>query len=903
MALHPDIFAPVMEAMHAGHLVLTPNHRTRVQLLDAYGPWRQSRGLSPVCATPAVYPVDIWLRRLWLDLEPATGRAAILEPALETLVWQDIVRASEAGAGLVNQRATARAVQEAWRLAHLWRIDMTAVRKLAHFQKSGDIPDDLSAFLSWVDAFEAFCRKQALISLSPLVETVIADIAAGDVRIPGNILLTGFDNPPPLYADLIGVLINSSSNVTRFSQVMQSPGTRLEPCRDDDEEGRRAATWARQILDTVPAARIGIICPDLQRQSAMLRRHFRTILDAGRQAAFDNRNQAFSLGATQSLADSPLLATALDVLSLNTTWVETLTLCRMLRSPFTGSAGAEEGGRAWLERRLRDTGEMKVQLAWVRELANDADAPCHCKGLAAALLEFDSLRRALPHTATLQVWSSLFESQLAALGWPGERRLDKTETTGFKAWSRVLKNVALMSPWHGEVNLAQALAILQQLLAGSSPDADDDLAPVQILSPLEADGLVFTHTWILGMSEQQWPPPARPVPFIPLNLQKAQGMPGSDIPGQTEAARRQLDRFRGNTMTEIVFSWPQQEEDLVLKPAGMLAAIGAIPDSAEALSHPHARFTGAQTGDGLELLTEPPHIPLLDTEQPAGGTALMADQADCPFRAFAVHRLKVEPLSAPVIGLPGHVLGSIMHEALDILWRHLQDQAGLVNCDSNALAGIVRNAVTAAVSSKARFYRHTMTAQFNAMEIRRLTDLLLAWLEEEKKRGTFRVAASEHRLQWQHAGLTLTLRIDRLDETADGKRVVVDYKSSKSGEINWFDPRQTEPQLMLYMLAVEAQEAAEVDGLFIAQVNVEEIKYKGISDDDGIYPKSHYSAKRNAPESLTWQQLRQSWQDSLTAIANEFLAGYVAVAPKSVNSSCTWCHLGPFCRIGDGLTP
>jgi hypothetical protein len=75
------------------------------------------------------------------------------------------------------------------------------------------------------------------------------------------------------------------------------------------------------------------------------------------------------VAATLDLAVSPLLATAMDILALNSAWVDTLHLCRLLRSPFIAGALSEESGRAHLERRLRDTGELKVQLAWVRELA------------------------------------------------------------------------------------------------------------------------------------------------------------------------------------------------------------------------------------------------------------------------------------------------------------------------------------------------------------------------------------------------------------------------------------------------------------------------------------------------------------------------------------------------------
>ncbi len=898
MAFQSDIFSPVMEAMYSGSLVLTPNHRTRLQLQSVYGQWRQYRDMSPVCRTPAVYPVDIWLRDLWSH---APGiRAGILEPALEALVWQDIVRDSDAGAGLVNQRATARAVQEAWRLAHLWRIDMQTVRKFAHFQKSDGIPDDLGAFLSWVDSFEAFCRRHGLISLSPMVESVIMGLADGQLAGPGHVILAGFDNPPPLYALLFEVLIKSSKSVERFDLPPLSPAVRLQDLSDPGEEIHQAAKWARNTLKKDNQARIGIICPDLQHRTDAIRREFRDILYPETAVRFVTGMPEVSISSARPLSDCPLIASALDILALNTPWVETLAFCRLLRSPFIHGTPTEESGRARLEWRLRETGEMKIQMAWVRDLANTDDAEYHCEQLATALLAVDSLRRAQPNSATLQDWSNLFEAQLSALGWPGPRQPDPAEYDQLRAWSGALKSFARVSAWHGKVSLGQALGILRQILAGNHADEGDALAPIQVLSPTEADGLVFTHTWMMGMTEQQWPPPARPVPFIPLSLQREQAMPGSDLHAVTENARHLITRFMGHTGSEVVFSWPRQDEDLELKPAGMLP--GVREHDAGNQDFP-ASFPGYEEAAGivLDCLEEAPFIPLGDTEQPTGGFSLMANQADCPFKAFAINRLGAEALPAPLIGLPGHVLGSILHESLEGFWRALKSQENLLTASPETLANAINSAVANAVQNKARFYRHTMTARFNAMEIRRLSDLLSAWLEEEKKRGTFRVIESEYRTRWQHAGLTLNLRIDRLDETPEGNLVIVDYKSPRNNEINWFDSRQTEPQLMLYMLAVEAEVDTKVDGLFIAQINVEETRYKGISTDNTIYPDSHFASKRNTVPHNEWQQIRLSWQESLTAIANEFLSGYAAVDPKSVNSSCTWCHLGPLCRIGERI--
>lgn len=913
MERHLANLEPVLRAMDAGHLVLTPNHRTGVQLLECYGQWRQVAHLTPVCPTPQAWPVDIWIRRQWTDLGPDARDTdmAILEPVQETMLWQSIIRDSDFGAGLVNQKATARAVQQAWRLAHLWKISRRDIGRLIQFQQQAEHQDDLGAFLAWVGSFEAFCARHALLSLSALVEKVTAAIPGLAHTLPPAVLFYGFQNPPPLYRDLITQLESVCPASAHLAPPPLAPATRVMPCPDADAEIAQATAWAREVLAAHPDARIGIICPELQQRAPALLRLFNDSFHPG-QATTLCREQPplFSIPQRLPLADTPLVHAALAILALNETWVDTLAFCRLLRSPFLPDGDDGDGARTNLEKELRQSGELKTRVAWIRELAGNSGAPFASAPLAAALMELANLRRQAAGTMNAGQWCELFERQLACLGWPGERPATAAERRQFRHWSQTLKLFKQSGHWYGPLTFSQALGRLGQLLASMEYTAGNDQAPIQVLGPTEADGLVFTHTWVLGLTEQHWPPTVRPSPFIPLTLQQQAGVPGSDIRALTAAAQEQLQGFRDHTSDEMVFSYPCQQDDMPMKPTGMLKHItGVAPEQPQAQAmapteptaaparHPAVLAMGGK--DATEGFSDSLTVPLLPEEGIRGGTSLLADQADCPFRAFARHRLRIDSLPAPAIGLPGNVLGSLLHDTLERFWQQVSGQQALLALAPEALDALVSDAVDKAIASTARFHPHTMSLRFIELESQRLKALLAGWLDEEKSRGAFTVLSREQRLQWQLAGLSLRLRIDRVDETDNGNLVIVDYKSSKGAEIKWTDPRQTEPQLMLYLMAVEAELARPVDGIFIAQVNVEDCRYKGISNDNAIYPKSLFSDKRQMPAETDWATLKHDWQHSLTALANEFLGGYVAVDPKAVTSSCTWCDLGGFCRIAE----
>ena len=70
--------------------------------------------------------------------------------------------------------------------------------------------------------------------------------------------------------------------------------------------------------------------------------------------------------------------------------------------------------------------------------------------------------------------------------------------------------------------------------------------------------------------------------------------------------------------------------------------------------------------------------PALATKTPKGGTRILADQAACPFRAFARHRLAAEALEEPVEGLDARARGLLLHTLMKELWTELKGSAGLV---------------------------------------------------------------------------------------------------------------------------------------------------------------------------------------------------------------------------------
>jgi hypothetical protein len=74
---------------------------------------------------------------------------------------------------------------------------------------------------------------------------------------------------------------------------------------------------------------------------------------------------------------------------------------------------------------------------------------------------------------------------------------------------------------------------------------------------------------------------------------------------------------------------------------------------------------------------EDSRAPSVQTKQVRGGTRVLADQAACPFRAFARWRLAAEGLEEPAPGLDARQRGALLHDLMKHLWTSLKNSKAL----------------------------------------------------------------------------------------------------------------------------------------------------------------------------------------------------------------------------------
>lgn len=886
---------PLRPLVAAGHLLLTPNRRLASRIRAALVvAGRIGAAAMPM---PRVQALSDWLETQWQQLVFHGELGAdvwVLNAEQERVLWERVIRASPVGDALLRPGQAAELAAGALRTLALWRQWPLSAASRAYFTDT-----DPQCFLDWVAKFEAVCREQGCITVAERDARTVAALTAIHRNRSAQsqpLALVCFDELPPLYAALA-----ESLGAPQIAIESRNRTAIAVACDSYEQQIRAGVRWISRQLAEQGRGPYALVVPDLTAQRARVERILRdelmpqhTLPGASRQLLPVN----FSAG--EPLADAPIVQTALRVLALLDHDIDRADVLALLQSPFIERGDDESAAHA-----IVDVCALLTETLSGAQLRAACAASAERRGgwpferALQKLADFVRQAKLANLRAPLSTWAEHFRQALALLGWPGPRSLDSVEFQQVALWQQMLAELAAFDEIAGQLSLGGALSTLRQLAAGRVFQAQTPDAPIQVLGVLEAAGLQFEGLWLCDMGDDQWPPSAAPHPLLPRDWQRRLRMPHCDAEREFQVAAQLSASLQMNTR-EFVVSY-QRERDEVARhvsplfdglPKMDLAALGIIAvepfkPAVAATTAPLQYFdAGAaprldafvRSGDGSGVRAR-------------GGSALLADQAACPFRAFARHRLRAEPLDEPLTGLSAAERGTLLHAALQSLWQTLQNSAALRACDEEALIRYTTGAAQFALTQLPTLDR--FGPRFLALESARLARVLMRWLMLELDRADVEIAALEEEQRFQFAGLDLRLRVDRIDRLADGRVAIVDYKSGQGNSANaWLGERTEQPQLPLYALALEHAQPGSVAGVAFAQVRLDNARWVGLGD-TGL---EAYELKP-ASDVADWSAQLQAWRNALQSLANEFIEGRADVAPLAPPKTCQFCSLTSVCRI------
>ncbi len=860
----------ILRALGAGDRVIVPNqalvryfqHRHAAHICDAVaGAWPSPRVIS--------WPA--WMLQAWnrcVLAEPAAVLPGVLSRSQESWLWRQAVQEVCSG------RPDARTLQDAWALEHDWLLERAVP----------DSREDVQQYRRAAGCMVQQLKQRQVITAAQLPAELVKQVAR--LSGEGTVWLVGFTRMPPAQRKLVDAMRQSGLTV-REVHVAHEPGdARLLNVPDAGEEVARAAAWVHRQLAHDPRQSIALVCPTPAETRPELELALDRLLCP---AAWLPRSASYSgwAGAGQpALPDEPVIRIALQVLTVPEGGETTASLMRLLLSPFLRASSRNPGAGARTDRMLRERAVTPCTLPEVVQIAAHPvfrDVLKARQGLAA------QQQRAWSD------WAAAFSRALRTAGWARDVLLSEREARAVQQWSEALDTLASLDRVAGPVPRGEALRELRRVLAAASISGGTDTASVQILGIADAAGQRFDQAWVLGMHDGAWPPAQRLNPCIPYRQQREQAVPGGSPEEDTRRARMITQQLQQLAPT-VIFSAPVREEDRPLTVSPLIRHLPSADESQFGASG-GADWVARQRAQAPAMESfRDDHAPSLPPGLYSGGTGILEKQACCPFRAFAETRLRAEALGAPEPGIDAATRGSLAHGVLEHFWRETPGSAALAAMDEVELGERLQRCVEKALVKAEDDRGMPWRAGFRSLEAARLQQLARDAIDLERGRDTFSVRSVESRCEVQIDGLACRVTLDRVDETADGAPVVIDYKTGTVSKSRWSGERLEAPQLPLYTLALEAPPQA----IAFMRLKKGDIKYDGVGAASQLLPGvGAWNDRKNSAFSdfETWEELLGHWRQSLSRVANEYLAGEASVLPISRQRNCAYCALHPLCRI------
>ena len=304
----------------------------------------------------------------------------------------------------------------------------------------------------------------------------------------------------------------------------------------------------------------------------------------------------------------------------------------------------EQHVRALADVRLRE--EQRNQWDWMalERWASLTD----CTQLQLAARAVATLVRAEGSTAQASVWSERWGRVLRASGWPGERTPSSIEFQTIAKFHDVLAQFGTLDAMLGPIPRTTALQRLRELTRETSFEAQSGPAAVTVIDMTTVAGMQFDALWVAGLDASRLPAPPDPDPLLPIEVQRAAGMPEASARGMLQLGQRQLERLDSQCArrhSELAASG-RRCRTAAQSAAGQhsIADTGRIGVGATA--EPSAVRTAAHPADARRSLCTAGCRRSL----PRGGSQTIELQSRCAFRAQAQLRLHALPLSVVSLG-------------------------------------------------------------------------------------------------------------------------------------------------------------------------------------------------------------------------------------------------------------
>ena len=883
-----------VELLNRGLTIVTDTRRLKHLIDDAYNLSARNAGRTS-WQTPPVFTWDVWMRSLWVNYENHAQKESplLLYPSQTKQLWENVIGRD------VRQNYEEEFEYLLWNISSTASKAKSAYQILCNYQISKDefkdwMSEDARHFVGWLNRYEAILKENHWLDSESLPQKMTLMPDSANLTAGLKIALVGFSEWSPQQQSFLEWLEENGAAVQRLEHSIKDDCSRGPSFEFEnlDQELETCARWARAAIETNPDAhQVGVVIPGIAEMQVRVRRVFSSILNPD--SLLEDRQPgqlSFHVTVGSPLTHTPLVVDAYNLLQLTRPRIDTAVMQDIIASDRIKGWSVEWEDRFRLADALVSVGGGNVSIDNVVELAK-REQQIQCPRLIRLLKSADQERKGAPKTAEFSFWGRYFVDWLARFTETAGHRgsLGSNELNAHRAWMSAIDGLAELGLVSGRVSSEFALSKLTRSAGEQNIQPQAARVPIQIGEDVSMLGQSFTHLWILNMNNETWPGSANPNPFIPRSIQKQHKVPNSS----PELFKKSVD-YRMNMLLSssrnVVRSCAKSDGGNSYQPSPMLGHPQEYQHDADSDLSRYKDFQTviAEERNQCELFADWKVRAVEDLQSLRSVRAILKNQSNCPFRAFAEHRLDAGPINTKTVGFHAMDKGSLAHRMFEKIYDVLTSHSELKECGKSGYQNLARTAGQQILKKFNARRLQPIPDEWLQIELQRLTDLAGQWFEVETfYRADFKVIEKEQLKEIDIAGIPVRIRIDRVDQVGSDKIEVIDYKTGNCTLNDILGERPRDPQLMIYACSMD-----KIDDVAYAQIKRGDVGLKALSD-FRVKDVTGYSRYGD----LT-QEVIDSWRETIFKLANEFLEGESEVSPLDSNV-CSYCHLDSLCRIGD----
>jgi ATP-dependent helicase/nuclease subunit B len=904
-------------------LVITANMRLKEHLTQLYLEYLWQKNRQFVLLGDTFVSFDGFVDVLYSD-------AQMLDPHLEKLISDDeacfllLSYLKEDQAVFMPSLKQAKLVFSAWQLLQSWCLPVPDMQS--------DISNiNVKLFVKWITRYQTELQTHYWIDKSQRIARLLAHplILQQIIQSFGwhKVVLVGFDSYTPIMNKLFeAVKYPHNIAVSEWSLETAQGAISITEYLDDEAEIEKVAEAVFELSKQHKSAKIGVIVPDLQSQFGRLVRAFDAYFIAADDKAnplLDNAARQYVISGGESLLSQSIVYQLMLWLKFNK--VNNFSDIKLMLS-----SSYLKGYEQYKTQRFRQCIDLKGKLPESIDFAKLVKLDFFYRECDPSLqFVIDEISKLQNNKAKISAtgFSCWLKHVIKAVDYLDTCQLTSLEYQALSQFYLLVNKLMQFERLAIQLTVDDWLSQLQHLASTTLfQTLETRVSYVHILGVLEATEIYFDYLFVVRMNNENWPNMSTMNPYLPLALQRAHNMSHSSTERELEFARSVTGRLlKQAKQVYLSYALFNEEKSQMLSPlvAGLavvktdhiplqevmsdkiiLACANNLPKRVGVSNQCHTHTDNSHLAMDGNMVTaiifntfeDDSLRPMSEDERQnlAGGVQIFKNIAECPYRATLVHRLKIAADKAHKPMLSALEKGVIIHHVLEQVWRKLQCSENLLQSSDEMLIPWLEREIKSALKLHVALI-NLIPKLLIDVESRRLLEVILAWLKYEKMREEpFEILSLEKSIQLDIAGISIKLRVDRIDRLASNHTVIIDYKTSKSYRISdLLTTPITEPQLPLYAIYEDA------DALAVAMVNGAKIGFQSISSIENWIsatdPKAYPDKKIAEDMPQSYQALKQHWQQCLTQQMTTFVEGESLVTPSA--KSCQYCEFSIVCRL------